>query len=262
MENKSKELEVAIEAALEAGKVLRKFFETEILREEKEDTSIVTEADRESEEVIKKILSSSFPDHSIFGEEGGKTGDSEYVWHVDPVDGTRNFANGIPIFCVSIAMAFKNDLIVGVVYNPATNSLFYAEKGKGAYLNDKKIHVSKDDPAHSMITISPGKVDELLRSMYFDFPKKIFRSTRDLGATALELAYVARGGLEANIQLGFQKTYDFAAGALLVLESGGTITKHNGEPWVFPESELIASNGVFHDKIVEEVRKQKEKLNI
>ncbi|MBI2630729.1 inositol monophosphatase [Candidatus Nomurabacteria bacterium] len=264
MENKSKELEVAIKAALEAGKVLEKYFETEILKEFKEDNTPVTLADREAEDVIKKIISEVFPGHSILGEETGMTeNNSEYVWHVDPLNGTRNFANGIPFFGVSIALIKNNELSVGVIYNPVTRSLFYAEKNKGAFLNDKKILVSKDDENHSMVTIDPGKKEEekqLRRELYKTLPAT-FRSIRDLGSTAVHLAYVARGGLEANIQLGLQ-TYDFAAGALLVLEAGGKITKHDGSPWFFPDNKFIASNGVFHDKLIEEIKKQKEKLGI
>src|SRR3989344_7152080 len=132
--SKSKELEVAIKAALEAGKILEKYFETEILKNVKEDKSIVTIADGESEEVIKKIILDAFPTHSILGEETGMTGkESDYVWYVDPVDGTRNFANAIPFFAVSIALSYKQNLILGVVYNPSTRSFFYAEKGGGAY---------------------------------------------------------------------------------------------------------------------------------
>jgi len=145
MENKSHELEVAILAAKEAGKVLEKYFDTEILKEYKEDDTPVTKADREAEDVIKKIIYDNFPEHSIIGEETGHTKKQEsYTWHIDPLDGTRNFANGIPFFGVSIALAKDSDLIVGVVYNPVTQSLFYAEKNKGAYLNDKKIFVSKE----------------------------------------------------------------------------------------------------------------------
>ncbi len=264
MQDKSKELEVAIQAALEAGKILEKYFETEILKEFKEDKSIVTLADKESEEIIKKIITEVFPEHSILGEETGMTGSkSDYVWHVDPVDGTRNFANGIPLFAVSVAMVYRNEVKVGVVYNPATRSLFYAEKGKGAYLNDIKIHVSKDDSGHAIVTVSPGKLDEekkLLGEIYHDL-QNIVRTKRNLACTAIELAYVARGGLEANIQLGLN-TYDFAAGALLVQEAGGKITKLDGSAWLFPENHFIASNGVFHDVLVEEVKKQKMKLGI
>ena len=149
---------MAIKAAMEAGKILEKYFETEILKEFKEDTSIVTEADRESEGVIKKIISENFPDHSILGEETGMTKNTgANTWCVDPVDGTRNFANGIPFFAISIALLDEHEPMVGVVYNPASKSLFYAEKGKGAYLNDKKIHVSQDPANKALVTVSSGR---------------------------------------------------------------------------------------------------------
>ncbi len=265
MEKKSKELEMAIHAALEAGKILEKHFETEILQDAKEDQSITTLADKESEEVIKKIISNAFPTHSIFGEETGMTvGKSDYVWHVDPIDGTRNFANGIPLFAVSIALVINGEVVEAVVYGPATRSLFYASKGKGAYLNDKKISVSKDGPNRAIVTISPSQKDEdkkLVRELLYHFPKNVIRSVRDLGCAALELAYVARGGLEANVDIGLF-TYDFTAGTLLVQEAGGKITNFDGSPWKFPANYFIASNGVFHDVLVEEVRKQKEKLGM
>lgn len=265
MKNKSKELKVAIRAALEAGKILEKYFETEILKEFKEDTSIVTLADRESEKTIKKVLSQAFPAHSILGEETGMTENkSNYVWHVDPVDGTRNFTNGIPLFAVSIALVHTNEVIVGVVYNPVTRSLFYAEKGKGTYFNDNKIFVSKDDKDHAIVTVSPGKLDiekQLFLELGHDLPK-VVRSTRNLGCTAVELAYIARGGIEANIQLGWSYTYDFAAGTLLVQEAGGKITKLDGGEWKFPEHHFITSNGVFHNLLVEEVQNQIKKLTL
>src|SRR3989338_362499 len=265
MQNKSRELEVAIQAALEAGKILEKYFETEILKEFKEDNTPVTLADRESEEIIKKIILKEFPGHSILGEETGATENkSDYVWYVDPIDGTRNFANGIPLFAVSVALAFQEEVVVGVVYNPASRSLFYAEKGKCAYLNDKKIFVSKYDYSRCMVTVSPDKEDpqkRLPRELYYRFPKNIAPHLRDFGCAACELAYVARGGLEANIQLGLS-SYDFAAASLLVLEAGGKITRLDGMPWHFPETKFIASNGIVHDLLVEEVKKQKDKLNL
>ena len=261
MENKSKELEIAIQAAKEAGKIIEKYFYAEVLKEFKEDMSIVTLADKESEEVIKKIIFENFPEHSILGEETGMTDqNSNYVWYIDPVDGTTNFANGIPIFGISIALMHKGDLIVGVVYNPIIDALFYAEKGKGAYLNDKQIFVSKDDYNHSIISIAASRKNQkenFPRNLFYQLPEK-FRSMRILGSTALELAFVARGSLEANIQIGLS-SYDFAAGVLLVQEAGGKLTKYDGSSWRFPENYFIASNGVFHDILVEEVSKQQEK---
>src|SRR3989338_3269382 len=160
MENKSKskELEVAIRAALEAGKILEKYFETEIIRDYKEDKSIVTKADKESEDIIKKIIGEAFPDHSIMGEETGHTKNTgAHTWHIDPIDGTRNFANGLPLFAVSVALEYKEDIIVAVIYNPITKSLYYAEKGKGAYFNDKKIRVSKDNSNHAILVSGKGR---------------------------------------------------------------------------------------------------------
>ncbi|MFA6256754.1 MAG: inositol monophosphatase [Candidatus Paceibacterota bacterium] len=266
MENKSQELEIAIKAALEAGVILEKYFETEILKEFKEDNTPVTLADNECEAAIKKIILEAFPTHSILGEETGMTENgSEYVWNIDPIDGTRNFMNGIPIFAVSVALVKNDQVVVGVIHNPITHSLFYAEKGRGAYFNDKQIFVSKDGREHAMISISPGKKTDpaklLFRELYYNFKQGVVSSVRNFGCTAMELAYVARGALEANVQLGLS-TYDFAAGVLLIEEAGGTITKHDGGLWQFPDGEFIASNGLFHDVLVEEIKKQKEKLNI
>jgi len=266
MENKSKELEVAIRAALEAGKILEKYFETEILKEFKEDKSIVTKADQEAEEVIKKNILDVFPTHSILGEETGHTQNSlVYTWHVDPIDGTRNFANGLPVFALSIALEYENNIIIGVVYNPITKSLFYAEVGKGAYLNDKKINVSKDDSTRAILVSGKGRSAEdrkLSRLLMHNLPGAFSGLTvRDLGCCALDLAILARGGFEVSVELGLIG-HDFAAGVLLVQEAGGTITKLDGSKWKFPENEFIASNGVFHDALIEEIKKQKEKMSI
>lgn len=265
MENKSKELEVAIEAALQAGKILEKHQETEIERGVKEDKSMVTLADTESEEVIKKIISEKFPDHSIIGEETDAIkGKSSYTWYVDPVDGSRNFAHKIPFFAISIALLHKEDILVGIVYNPATNSLFYAEKGKGAYLNGKKIRVSKADRNKCIVTVAVGRNSSQLlrRNLLHYLPENVVSSVRDFGCTALDLAYVARGSTEADIKIGF-KIYDAASGILLITEAGGVVTGINGDKWkLSDEGSFIASNGVFHDLLVEEVKKQKEKLKL
>lgn len=264
MQNKSRELEVAIQAALAAGRILEKYFEGEIVRETKEDKSIVTRADKESEDAIKKIISENFPSHSFLGEETGLTKKaSNYTWHVDPLDGTRNFANGIPFFAVSLAMELGGEVIVGVVYNPAMKTIFYAEKGKGAYWNDKKISVSGDDANTCIVTVSVvrNESDRKLGRALAHSLREVVSSTRNFGCTALDLSFVARGNLEATIQLGWY-TYDFAAGTLLVEEAGGKITNLEGDPWKFPENYFIASNGVFHDLLVDEVKKQQEKLNL
>lgn len=265
MENKSKELEVAIKAALEAGKILEKHQETDIVRGVKEDKSMVTLADTESEEVIKKIISESFPGHSIIGEETDAVkGTGSYVWYVDPVDGSRNFAHKIPFFAVSIALVHKGNILIGVIYNPATNSLFYAEKGKGAYLNDRKISVSKADRDKCIVTVAVGRGSSQLlrRNLLHYLPENVVSSVRDFGCTALDLAFVARGSTEADVKIGF-KIYDAASGILLITEAGGIVTGIDGEKWeLSDEGSFIASNGIFHNLLVEEVKKQKAKLGI
>ena len=266
MENKSPELEVAIKAALEAGKILEKYFETGIKHGMKEDQSIVTEADGECEELIKKIISKAFPEHSILGEETGHTKNGgNFTWLVDPLDGTRNFARGIPLFSISIALERENDVLLGVIYNPATKSLYYAEKGKGAYLNDKRISVSKDQGINYIVAGGKGRNAEdrqLFRNLMHDLPEKFTGITiRDFGCCCIDLSFFARGGIEATISLGLH-SYDFAAGVLLAQEAGAKITKLDGSPWKFPDNYFLASNGVLHDQLIEEIRKLKEKIKI
>jgi myo-inositol-1(or 4)-monophosphatase len=266
MENKSPELEVAIKAALEAGEVLLRHQDGDIDRGIKEDKSMVTLADVESEEIIKKIITESFAEHSFFGEETEVVKKSgPYAWYVDPVDGSRNFAHKIPFFAISISLLKDKDIILGVVYNPATNSLFYAEKGKGAYLNDKLVHVSKADTKKCIVTVSSGRKEEYLklkRNLLHDLPDNIVSSVRDFACTSLDLAHVASGRTEADIKFGF-KVYDAAAGILLVREAGGTVTNIEGKEWCFEDDgSFIASNGLFHDTLIEEVKRQKERLNI
>jgi myo-inositol-1(or 4)-monophosphatase len=267
MENKSKELEIAIQAAKEAGKVLEKYFEAEILREYKDDNSVVTLADKEAEDVIKKIILENFPDHSILGEETGLTQNgADYKWYIDPLDGTSNFANGIPLFAVSLALEHKGEIIVGVITNPATETIFYTEKGKGAYCNDVQIYVSKDNQDKATVSFSAGRGDDkrrLREELYYTLPKPkgFIGAVRNLGCTALELAYVARGGLEANVQIGLS-TYDFAAGIILIKEAGGMVTDYKGDEYKFPENYFIASNGVFHDFLIEEIQNKRKILGI
>ncbi len=264
MENKSAYLEVAIKAARAAGEILEKHFETEILKNIKEDESVVTIADGEAEEVIKKIILETFPDHSILGEETGLTENGGgYKWHIDPIDGTRNFANGIPLFAVSIALVKENEIIVGVIYNPVIKSLFYAERGKGTYMNNKRIFVSKGSISNCIIAGGKGRKPEdrkLFRKLMHDLPQKISGLTiRDFGSCVIDLSFVARGGIEASISLGLH-TYDFAAGVLLIQEAGGVITGLDGGSWKFPDNYFIASNGVFHDLLVAEVKGEKARL--
>lgn len=241
-------LETAIEAAKAAGAVLEKYFETTALeRTEKDDKSFVTKADTEAEEIIAGFIRERFCDHCIVGEEGVEVNlGADYQWVVDPIDATRNFTNGIPVFAVSIAVLHKGIPVVGVVYNPATDSLYAAEKGKGATFNGKPMRVSERSAEKGTVTFGPGQGDakDKLRAFFIE-GEKHFRSVRYLGCTALELAYVARGGTESFVCIGL-KPWDYAAGRLLVLEAGGTITDYQGNECDIQQNYFIASNGLAH----------------
>ncbi len=241
-------LDAAIEAAKKGGEVLSRYFETLGLeREEKDDRSFVTKADKESEKAIVEILTKAYPEHGFLGEEGSDTKpNAEYRWVIDPLDGTTNFVNGIPLFAVSIAAVKSGAPVASVVYNPVTNSLYAAEKGKGTTYNGRKVVVSKQKAERGIVSFGPGKHAKEELNALLSRTEAFFKSKRYLGATALELAYLARGGTEAFGSLGLQK-WDYAAGVLLVLESGGTITDFDGNPWTFEENHFIASNGIAHE---------------
>jgi len=254
-------LDAAIVAARKGGEVLSRYFElTGLEREEKDDKSFVTKADKESEKIIVETLMAAYPDHGFLGEEGSDTKpDAEFRWIIDPLDGTTNFVNGIPLFAVSIA-AVKDGLpVASVVYNPVTDSLYAAAKGTGTTYNGKKVTVSKEDASHGIVSFGPGKHAKKELDAFFSKTEGIFKSKRYLGATALELAYLARGGTEAFASLGLQK-WDYAAGVLLILEAGGTITDFDGGPWTFEENHFIASNGITHEALKALVREAREAL--
>jgi myo-inositol-1(or 4)-monophosphatase len=244
-------LNAAIAAAKKGGEAVLRRFETSIERHVKADKSFVTAADTEAEAAILREIKKSFPNHSILSEESGaEKNNSEYEWIIDPLDGTANFVNGIPLFAVSIA-ALKNGVpVAGVVYQPAGNSLYAAEKGKGATWNGKRVKVSDGDREHAVITFAPGKKEKERLNALFASAERFVKSKRYLGCAAPDLAYVARGGTEGIFFLGLNK-WDYAAGVLLVQEAEGVITDFSGAPWVFGSSDFfIASNGRIHDALL------------
>jgi myo-inositol-1(or 4)-monophosphatase len=243
-------LDAAIEAAKKGGELLLKYFEmTGLERDLKDDKSFVTKADTEAETAIVATLTTSYPDHGFLGEEGSDTKpDAEYRWVIDPLDGTKNFVNGIPLFAVSLGLMRGNDVVAAVVYNPVTRSLYAAEKGKGTTYNGKKVGVSPQEAKMGIVTFGPGQKDKKELGDYFSRAEDYFKSKRYLGATALELGYLARGGTEGFVSLGLNK-WDYAAGTLLITEAGGTITAYDGSPWSMEQNYFIASNGIAHDAL-------------
>jgi myo-inositol-1(or 4)-monophosphatase len=251
----NKDLNTAINAAVAGGAILKRYFETALSQDDKDDASIVTQADRESEASIRGILSHASPADRILGEEEGESGaEGPRRWVIDPLDGTKNFTNGLPIFAVSIALMDGPKVIVAAVHNPITDSLYYASLGEGAFWNYQRTQVSDEAESRAMVTIGRSR-QEADRSMsyqlYNELPSKI-AYVRNLGSTALELAYVARGGTEGFYNLGTQ-LWDYAAGTLLVTEAGGMITTLSGSPWASNEAHFIASNGVIHDTLLSKV---------
>ena len=247
-------LETAIKAAKLAGEKLEYYFETILEHEEKADKSFVTKADTEADQIIIDLIKEKFPEHQILTEENGSIGgQGDYLWVIDPLDGTLNFTRGLPLFSTSIAVVKNNEPIVAVVYNPITNSLFTAEKGKGAFWNSEKIQVSDVESIEESI-VSMGRArdpesKEKTLGIYNKFYPKL-KSQRVLGSAALELAWVASGRLEGFVSVGLKK-WDCFAGILLIREAGGQVTDFFGKDWTNEETHFIASNGRVHDKLIE-----------
>jgi myo-inositol-1(or 4)-monophosphatase len=252
----SRYLEVAIETALEAGKILREEFDRPADISYKGDADLVTQADRRSEQAIVARLSKYFPDHSISAEEGtGHKRNSEFHWHVDPLDGTTNFAHKYPCFSVSIALSqtlSQNEtLLAGVVYNPIYNELFAAARGEGATLNGTKISVSKVPNLATSLLCTGFPVHKRLANpnihYYYDFTLRSHGVRRD-GSAALDLACVAAGRFDGFWEFGL-KPWDTAAGVLLVQEAGGTVSEFSGNPYTLGGPMVLATNSLIHEEM-------------
>lgn len=244
-------LAVATEAAKRGGAIVLDYFETSVKREMKADKSFVTAADKDAETAILREIKKHFPDHGILSEESEEQkSTSPYQWVIDPLDGTANFLNGIPMFAVSIAVLKEGVPVAGAVYHPIGDAMYCAEKGKGMTWKGKPTCVSKDTCEHAMISFGPGKKEKKHLNTMLGNAESFVKSKRYLGCTALELGFVARGGTEGFICIGLNK-WDYAAGVLLVEEAGGKITDFEGKPWVFGKSDyFIASNGKIHNELL------------
>lgn len=247
-------LEAAVDIAQEAGKILREEMERPPDISYKGDFDLVTQADRRSEALIVSRLQRYFPDHAVAAEEGtGKDTSSEYRWHVDPLDGTTNFAHRYPCFCVSVALARKQELLLGVVYNPIYNELFTAARGDGASFNGKKIQCSKIDALKNSLLCTGfpnhNRAANPNFHFYWDFTLRSHGVRRD-GSAALDLAYVAMGRFESFWEFGLNP-WDTAAGVVLVEEAGGKITDMRGQPYTLGGPSILASNGLVHAEMVE-----------
>ena len=251
-------LEVAVEAAREAGEILVAEHSRPQTISYKGDVDIVTETDKKSEAAIVARLRTHFSKHAIVAEEGGGgTADqnaaksSRYCWYVDPLDGTTNFAHGYPCFAVSIALLEDGEPLVAAILNPISNELFTAARGEGGFLNQKKIHVSQIQTISKSL-LATGFPSQKRSSnpnihYYWEFTLRS-HGVRRVGSAALDLCSVACGRFDAFWEFGL-KSWDSAAGILIVREAGGIVTDFSGQPYHVGDRELIASNGLIHDEM-------------
>jgi myo-inositol-1(or 4)-monophosphatase len=244
---------VAFEAAIRAGNIAALALEKPREVQKKGPRDIVTDADLAAEETIIKTITSHFPDHSICSEEKPfHQGNSPYTWYIDPLDGTTNYFHRLPFFCASVAVAERGELIFGVVYEPLGKRLFWAEKGKGAYLNGKPLRVSPTFSLEdSLIGMDLPRLQALRVSFGSMLPELIEKvgTIRAMGSAVLGLCFVAAGWLDAYFHFSL-KPWDLAAGALIVEEAGGKVTKIDGKPWNVKAQALLASNGFLHEELL------------
>jgi myo-inositol-1(or 4)-monophosphatase len=248
-------LETAVDIAREAGALLANYFERRVPWELKGDFDLVTEADRASEKLVVDRLRSHFPQHSIVAEEGGgHESASEYRWYVDPLDGTTNFAHSFPIFNVTLGLERAGEMIAGVIYDPLRQEMFSAERGAGAYLNNRRIRVSACRRLEDSLASTgfPSRKRHLNVNIHFYHQMAMAsHGVRRTGSAAIDLAYVACGRLDAFWEFGL-KPWDMAAGTLIVREAGGMTTDMRGAPHnVNTSPDLLADNGGLHEPILE-----------
>ncbi|WP_018130922.1 inositol monophosphatase family protein [Effusibacillus pohliae] len=257
---------VAEAAAREAGNLIReRIGQAREVGEKTSKVDLVTEVDKQSESVIRTELLAAFPEHKILGEEGVAPGSqasaealskalsAEYLWIVDPIDGTTNFVHGYPGCTVSIALAHRGEVIVGVIYDPLRDEMFTARRNAGAYRNGQRISVSKeyDLQVSLLATGFPGDRgwarDVNMRGIAALSP--LCRNIRAAGSAALHLAYVACGRLSGFWEIDLN-AWDLAAGSLLVQEAGGEVTDTEGDPYTLEVRHIVATNGHIHDDLI------------
>lgn len=257
-------LQQTLRQAAEAGaaEILRFFNRSFSVHHKEGVNNLVTEADHASEKAILGVIQSAFPDHQVLTEETGAiVQDSAYKWIIDPIDGTVNFAHGIPLNCVSIAVEHNGVMVLGAVYNPHMNELFFAEKGKGATLNDKPIRVSEENRVikSCLVTGFPYTYINMPNGPLEIFDRFVRKGVpvRRLGSAAIDLCWVACGRFDGFYEHKLEP-WDSAAGYLIVEEAGGRVTDHAGQPFSVYQHRVLATNGKIHEEMVEVINGRKE----
>ena len=250
-------LVTAIEAVRLAGRMQLEAIGGGFAVRKKGVIDLVTEADVAIERRFRELVAERYPDHDVLGEEfgapGGNRPAARHCWIFDPIDGTTNFAHGLPIFCASLALEIDGDITLAAVYDPTRDELFTAERGQGAWLNGRRLHVSANDRLVDSLLVTgfPYTVHEEADEMLGLFGAFISRSraVRRLGSAALDVCYVAAGRMEGFWERGLG-AWDIAAAALLVEEAGGRVSDLDGGPFVLRTGRLLASNGRVHEEML------------
>jgi len=253
-------LETAIHAARQAGKVLSRYARTGFRVENKSAIDLVTEADHAAEQCVIDVILASYPDHAFLAEERGRIGQSQspYVWIIDPLDGTTNFAHGFPTYCVSIGLEYKEQCVLGVVYDPTRDELFSATRGGGARINDQPIKVSQTAQLDQALLVTgfAYNIRETPNNNLDHFARFALRvqGLRRTGSAALDLCYVAAGRFDGFWEVKLNP-WDMAAGLVILCEAGGRVTDFCGQSHSLYGQELVASNGHLHDSMISVIRK-------
>jgi myo-inositol-1(or 4)-monophosphatase len=250
-------LSTAIEAVIKAGQIQMNFIDSGFTISKKGAIDLVTEADLAVERMFRQLIGERFPDHTILAEEFGEDTDTRgasHCWVFDPIDGTNNYAHGLPIFCSSLALEIDGRGEIGAIYDPTRKELFVAERGGGAFLNGRPIHVSEASSLveSMLVTGFPydihARIPEIV-GLFGDFVGKA-RAVRRLGSAALDICYVAAGRMDGFWEQDL-KPWDIAAGAVILEEAGGKVTNFNGGPFESRRPQLVATNGHIHEPMVE-----------
>jgi myo-inositol-1(or 4)-monophosphatase len=252
-------LEIAVKAVKLAGQIVVEHL-GKISRKDidiKQASDFVTVVDRESEKIIINTIRESFPDHLFLAEESLKEcGKGTYRWIIDPLDGTTNYIHGYPVFSISIALEYDGEIIIGIIFDPLRNELFWTEKGSGAYLNCLPIETSQVNISESLITTGfPFRSKEMI-DRYLQLFKNIFLKVSDLrraGSAALDLAYLACGRCDGFFELGLSP-WDIAAGSLLIKEAGGIVTDFGGGNDYIWTGNIVLGNTIVHKEILTEAK--------
>jgi myo-inositol-1(or 4)-monophosphatase len=252
-------LQIATDAAIAGGEILRKHWgKLKSVEEKSSSSDLVTIADRESEKCIIDILHQHFPYHGFLGEESGTHfgHDPDFIWVIDPLDGTTNYTHKFPMVSVSIGLVYRNEPIVGVVYNPILNDFFHAAKGCGAFHNKKPIKISKVSELKKSLLVTGFAYNrnDIEDNNYVQFVRmtQISHGVRRLGSAALDLAFVASGSIDGYWEKGL-KPWDMAAGAVLVTEAGGRVSACDLSGFDLYTSDMLATNGLIHDLLSKEL---------